>query len=237
MNRDRSIKYSCMDLTILPTQKIINTYKRYSLPVPETEPTDISKLQFFYIGTQTRNIEKLKEYFEFGYTAISAESAIFTLKRLLKKGDAITIPVMIIAEGMLGTEHLVELHQFIYSHKILADVPFIVEGTGLSKEELARFKGYTFIDELLFLNFPHPSATSSVLANAETRVVYRQESDQLGSTAATLGLTGTEQSLLPTLGTGQGLWRIKHRSFVVQHQLHPAELELFDTAGRMNGAL
>ena len=53
---------------------------------------------------------------------------------------------------------------------------------------------------------------SSLLANAETRVVYRQESDQLGATAAALGLTGTEQSLLPTLGTGQGLWRIKHRS-------------------------
>ncbi|MCM3513827.1 ATP-binding protein [Nocardioides sp. P86] len=77
---------------------------------------------------------------------------------------------------------------------------------------------------------------SSLLANAETRVVYRQESDQLGTTAAALGLTGTEQSLLPTLGTGQGLWRIKHRSFVVQHQLHPAELELFDTTGRMNPA-
>ena len=75
---------------------------------------------------------------------------------------------------------------------------------------------------------------ASLLANAETRVVYRQESDQLGSTAAALGLTKTEQSLLPTLGTGQGLWRIKHRSFVVQHQLHPAELELFDTTGRMN---
>ncbi|MDP9824078.1 hypothetical protein J2S59_003887 [Nocardioides massiliensis] len=78
---------------------------------------------------------------------------------------------------------------------------------------------------------------SSLLANAETRIVYRQESDQLGSTATALGLTGTEQSLLPTLGTGQGLWRIKHRSFVVQHQLHPAELELFDTTGRMNTAL
>ncbi|MEQ6902015.1 ATP-binding protein [Nocardioides sp. YIM 152588] len=77
---------------------------------------------------------------------------------------------------------------------------------------------------------------SSLLANAETRVVYRQESDQLGSTAAALGLTGTEQSLLPTLGTGQGLWRIKHRSFVVQHQLHPAELALFETSGRMTGA-
>ncbi len=77
---------------------------------------------------------------------------------------------------------------------------------------------------------------SSLLANAETRVVYRQESDQLGPTAAALGLTGTEQQLLPTFGTGQGLWRIKHRSFVVQHQLHPAELELFDTGRRARGA-
>jgi len=75
---------------------------------------------------------------------------------------------------------------------------------------------------------------ASLLANAETRIVYRQESDQLGRTASALGLTGTERSLLPTLGTGQGLWRIKHRSFVIQHQLHPAELELFDTTARMN---
>jgi hypothetical protein len=74
---------------------------------------------------------------------------------------------------------------------------------------------------------------SSLLANAETRIVYRQESDQLGPTAAALGLTGTERQLLPTLGTGQGLWRIKDRSFLAQHQLHPAELALFDTTGRM----
>ncbi|MFT3799065.1 ATP-binding protein [Microbacterium sp.] len=74
---------------------------------------------------------------------------------------------------------------------------------------------------------------SSLLANAEVRIVYRQEPDQLGSTAAALGLTGTEQKLLPGLGTGQGLWRIKDRSFVVQHQLHPSELAVFDTTSRM----
>ncbi|MDN5825354.1 MAG: ATP-binding protein, partial [Micrococcaceae bacterium] len=67
----------------------------------------------------------------------------------------------------------------------------------------------------------------------ETRIIYRQESDQLGITAQTLGLTGTEQKLLPGLGTGQGLWRIKDRSFVIQHQLHPAELDAFDTTTRM----
>ena len=76
---------------------------------------------------------------------------------------------------------------------------------------------------------------SSLLANAETRIIYRQEADQLGTTAQALGLTGTEQSLLPGLGTGQGLWRIKERSFVVQHQLHPDELTTFDTTTRMTG--
>lgn len=76
---------------------------------------------------------------------------------------------------------------------------------------------------------------SSLLANAETRVVYRQESDQLGATAESLGLTGTERALLPTLGTGQGLWRIKNRSFVVQHQLHPAELAIYDNSARASG--
>ncbi len=74
---------------------------------------------------------------------------------------------------------------------------------------------------------------SSLLANAETRIIYRQESDQLGPTAQALGLTGTEQALLPTLGVGQGLWRIKERSFLAQHQLTPTEFSMFDTRGRM----
>lgn len=74
---------------------------------------------------------------------------------------------------------------------------------------------------------------NSLLANAESRIIYRQESDQIGATGKALGLTGTEQKLLPGLGTGQGLWRIKESSFVVQHQLHPDELRAFDTTQRM----
>jgi hypothetical protein len=74
---------------------------------------------------------------------------------------------------------------------------------------------------------------TSLLSLAETRVIYRQETDQLGNTAALLGLTRTERSLLPTLTTGQGLWRITNRSFLAQHQLHPAEYALFDTTARM----
>jgi hypothetical protein len=77
---------------------------------------------------------------------------------------------------------------------------------------------------------------SSLLANAETRIVYRQEADQLGPTAQALGLTRTEQHLLPGLSTGQGLWRIKESSYAIQHQLHPAEMAAFDTTSKMLGA-
>ena len=48
---------------------------------------------------------------------------------------------------------------------------------------------------------------SSLLANAETRIVYRQESDQLGPTATALGLTGLtrERGLC---GGGVGGWGV-----------------------------
>ncbi|WP_341251433.1 hypothetical protein [Euzebya pacifica] len=75
---------------------------------------------------------------------------------------------------------------------------------------------------------------TSLLANTETRIIYRQHHDQLGPTASALGLTRTEQDLLPKLATGQGLWRIADRSYLVQHQFHPAEADLFDTTTRMH---
>ena len=42
-----------------------------------------------------------------------------------------------------------------------------------------------------------------------------------------------EQALLPSLGVGQALWKIAGRSFLSQHQLHPAELQAFDTRQKM----
>ncbi len=79
------------------------------------------------------------------------------------------------------------------------------------------------------------SLAAALLANAETRVIYRQETDQLGTTAKALNLTRTEATLLPTFGLGQGLWRIRKRSFLVQAQLHPAEAQLFETGSKAAG--
>jgi hypothetical protein len=72
-----------------------------------------------------------------------------------------------------------------------------------------------------------------LLADCATRVIYRQEPDQLAAAAQLLGLTGVETQAIAALTRGRGLWKVAGRSFVVQHLLHPAERELFDTDARM----
>jgi type IV secretory pathway VirB4 component len=72
-----------------------------------------------------------------------------------------------------------------------------------------------------------------LLADCSTRVIYRQESDQLSSTARALGLTEPERDLLPLLPRGTGLWKLPGRSHVVRHVLLPVEAPLVDTDGAM----
>ncbi|ULR48465.1 VirB4 family type IV secretion system protein [Streptomyces deccanensis] len=73
-----------------------------------------------------------------------------------------------------------------------------------------------------------------LLADCSTRIIYRQETDQLHAAAALLGLTSVETQAIAQLNRGRGLWRVAGRSFIVQHQLHPHELALFDTDARMH---
>jgi DNA helicase HerA-like ATPase len=75
-----------------------------------------------------------------------------------------------------------------------------------------------------------------LLADCSTRIVYRQESDQLATTATALGLTRPERDLLPVLPRGVGLWKMPGRSHVVRHHLHADELAVVDTDAAMRGA-
>jgi type IV secretory pathway VirB4 component len=74
-----------------------------------------------------------------------------------------------------------------------------------------------------------------LLADCSTRVIYRQETDQLASAGDALGLTRTERDLLPALPRGTGLWKVANRSYVVHHRLHPDEASVFDTDAAMRG--
>ncbi|MCZ4122711.1 ATP-binding protein [Streptomyces sp. H39-S7] len=72
-----------------------------------------------------------------------------------------------------------------------------------------------------------------LLADCSTRIIYRQEPDQLAAAASLLGLTGVETQAVSALTKGRGLWKVAGRSFITQHILHPAERHLFDTDARM----
>ncbi|WP_263730455.1 ATP-binding protein [Cellulomonas sp. SG140] len=72
-----------------------------------------------------------------------------------------------------------------------------------------------------------------LLADCSTRVIYRQEADQLAAATASLGLTEPERDLLPLLSRGTGLWKLPGRSHVVQHVLLPIEEPLVDTDAAM----
>ena len=74
---------------------------------------------------------------------------------------------------------------------------------------------------------------AGLLADCSTRIVYRQEADQLGPTAQLLGLTSTEQAVLSDLTVGEGLWRIGNRAFRVQHQMTRTEHDHYDTRQAM----
>lgn len=72
-----------------------------------------------------------------------------------------------------------------------------------------------------------------LLADTSTRIIYRQEKDQLASTASTLGLNSTATDLVSQFTRGQGLWLVGQRSFVVNHHLTRWEQELTDTDAAM----
>jgi type IV secretory pathway VirB4 component len=72
-----------------------------------------------------------------------------------------------------------------------------------------------------------------LLADCSTRIMLRQEPDQLARTATLLGLTDVELATIAKLPKGRALWRLPSRSFVVQLVRHAREVELFDTDGRM----
>ena len=72
-----------------------------------------------------------------------------------------------------------------------------------------------------------------LLADTQTRVLFRQSSDQVDDAARLLGLTAPEIQLLPRLAKGRALWKVGDRTAVVAHVIGKAERGFCDTAARM----
>ena len=72
-----------------------------------------------------------------------------------------------------------------------------------------------------------------LIADASTRIVYHQDESQIPLTRELLGLSRTEARLLSQLSSGQALWQVGSRSFVVQHHRSRLERRLTDTDSGM----
>lgn len=79
--------------------------------------------------------------------------------------------------------------------------------------------------------------SEGLLADSETRVVFAQSPGQVAEAAAVLGLSDTEEELVPRLGRGVALWKVGGRSFLVQHRLSSGEAALVDTDARMRAGV
>jgi hypothetical protein len=72
-----------------------------------------------------------------------------------------------------------------------------------------------------------------LLADTQTRILFRQAPDQAPEARDLLGLTGVEAELLTRLTRGRALWKVAGRTAVVQHVVGSAEQEFSDTNARM----
>lgn len=73
----------------------------------------------------------------------------------------------------------------------------------------------------------------SLLADADIKIIYRQDRAALRATNEKLELSAEERVLLQKMPKGRGLWRVKNSTFEVQNILTEAERPLLDTDQRM----
>lgn len=75
-----------------------------------------------------------------------------------------------------------------------------------------------------------------LLADTETRVIYRQPEDVRDETHSALNLTDVEAALLPQLPRAHALWHVGRHRAVVTHRVTERELAIADTDDRMGGS-
>jgi hypothetical protein len=73
-----------------------------------------------------------------------------------------------------------------------------------------------------------------LLADADTKVIYRQSPDQREALRSQLGCSASEAELIISARPGEALWSVGRRSFLVQHRVSSVERPLIYTDWRMS---
>lgn len=70
---------------------------------------------------------------------------------------------------------------------------------------------------------------AGLLADTQTRILFRQSEDQMQEAVTMLGLTATEAAILPRLTRGRALWQLPGMNAIVQHRIGSAEWAITET--------
>jgi lipopolysaccharide/colanic/teichoic acid biosynthesis glycosyltransferase len=121
-------------------------FRYYSSPSPKQ--ADFQYSGFFYIGKNDGHIEKLVGIYKRGHVCESVEKVKEELLRIsVHEGNF--IPEVIICDAEFGTSATRQLCQFVRKHPVFGSIPFVLEGSCLSGNELRQFRNSARPDEIL----------------------------------------------------------------------------------------
>src|SRR5258708_8398225 len=148
-----------MDLLFLPQAEKKDqrtapriAFRFYQMPKAGNMPK-VANLQysgFYYIGKNTSHIEKLVGVYKRGYASEGLDNVKAELLRSLQQ-EKNMLPEVILCEARFDFVAIQAFSRFLRQHPVLNSIPFILDGSGLSGEELLVYKKNTRPDEILFL--------------------------------------------------------------------------------------
>ncbi|MEO5998458.1 MAG: sugar transferase [Chitinophagaceae bacterium] len=139
-----------MDSALLPKNpSALKKYKHFTINShPESNTVADGEIEFFYIGKNTAKINFLVQTFKSGYAADNVQKAISILNRI---ADKAVIPDFIIVDQAIGELSIQEINRFITDSVVFSSMPLVLDASGLSKNDLEKYRTLHSLDEIIFL--------------------------------------------------------------------------------------
>jgi lipopolysaccharide/colanic/teichoic acid biosynthesis glycosyltransferase len=128
------------------SKEMVSEFRSFSF-----QPATVAYSGFYYVGRQADHIEKLVHVYGRGYASEGLKNVKAELIRSLEQ-EKDRLPEAIVCEARFDITVIRAFCQFLRSHPVLKAVPFVLDGSGLSAEELMLYKKQTRPDEILFLD-------------------------------------------------------------------------------------
>lgn len=122
------------------------TFRSYHLP----KAGNLQYSGFYYIGKNTSHIEQLVGVYKRGYASEGLDNVKAELLRSLQQ-EKNMLPEVILCEARFDFAAIRGFSQFLRQHPVLNSIPFILDGSGLSEDQLLLYRKNTRPDEILFL--------------------------------------------------------------------------------------